>query len=329
MSPSGHPARRTGVRMGHSQQMLPPTSAEGPLPCQESVWILRVGTQSGVILPGSRAGRPTRRQWPTPGCGGAIPHSGSCAGYGAVRSVPDDPLRRGPGAMGPACRTLPVRSPDAPGTLPGRPGPAGSSGRAPDARGRGRRRSRSAGNCPQRRWKSRSGRANGYGRCLRPRPPEPTATGQAGPDGGTRRTGLDQSGHTSGGTREGVPSCPPASSRERIVHRIDDLHRETGGVCGWVCRQSPERRRIGRGSDGRSHGVEDVVVGHVPRSEFAPNLDKITRDRWEDALQQREPFCNSGGRLLAMPQRFAFRECPEADLRVDLSDHALCLPAPS
>ena len=53
-----------------------------------------------MILPGSRAVRPTGRRWPTPGCGDAIPHSGLCAASGAVRSVPDDPVRRRPGADG-------------------------------------------------------------------------------------------------------------------------------------------------------------------------------------------------------------------------------------
>ena len=61
--------------------------------------------------------------------------------------------------------------------------------------------------------------------------------------------------------REWDPSYQLASCRERGLQCIHHLHRETAGVRGPVFGQSLKRSRVGRGSDGRSHGVEDVVVG--------------------------------------------------------------------
>ena len=61
--------------------------------------------------------------------------------------------------------------------------------------------------------------------------------------------------------------------------RIHHLHRETDGVRGRVFGQSLKRSRIGRGSYGRSHGVEYVIVGQVPASEFGSNLDEVPHQR--------------------------------------------------
>ena len=111
--------------------------------------------------------------------------------------------------------------------------------------------------------------------------------------------------------------------------RIHHLHRETDGVRGRVFGQSLKRSRIGRGSYGRSHGVEYVIVGQVPASEFGSNLDEVPTNGWVEALQQRKPFVETGTLLLAVSHWATSCKRPEADLRVDLSHDAPCFLAPT
>lgn len=90
-----------------------------------------------------------------------------------------------------------------------------------------------------------------------------------------------------------------------------------------VLGQGHDRFWASRSSDSRSHGIEHVVVAQVPGSEFGSDLGIRLGNRWAESLYQCDSFIDASTRRLLVSHWPTSRACPEADLRVDLSEDLL------